>query len=107
MFADTKVVGDTLLFQSTAATNETLQAAVEEAKRAIGTDTFVVSKPYRICNGSQDGWYLESAPVTGIVARAVVAVTPSRWAVVTYMHLPQFGDPSAAALHALDSTCLM
>lgn len=105
MFVNGHTFGDSLLFQSTDAQNQTLAQAVENAKHTIGIDDYRVSKPYRICNGTQDAWYMESAPVTGIVTRSVVTVTPSRWSVVTYMHLPQFGEPDTAALHALDSVC--
>jgi hypothetical protein len=106
MFVNDKIVGDSLLFQTTDAQNETLAQAVTDAKTTIGIPDYTVSKSYRVCNGTQDGWYLESPPVTGIVARSIVAVSATRWTVVTYMHLPQFGDPDPAALHALDSVCL-
>jgi hypothetical protein len=81
VFADPKVPGDTLMFQTRDASNEPLPQAVDDAKRIIG--------------------------VTGIVAPSIVAVTSSHRTVVTYMHLPQFGDPSASAMRTLQSICLM
>jgi hypothetical protein len=86
---------------------EFAQLTQQSLERSIGADNVRVFKPARICNGTQDGWYVESSVLLGIVhviAEQTIGLAGSRSFVATYRRPADMSeDPNAR--RALDSLC--
>lgn len=76
-------------------------------ERSIGAENVAVFKPARICNGTQDGWYIESHVLVGIqrvVAEQTIGVAGAQSFVATYRR-PADVPEDQSARRALDTLC--
>lgn len=88
--------------------NEFARLTLQGLQNGVGAKNVVEFKPERICNGTQDGWYIESDVMLGfvpVVAEQTIAAAQGQSYVVTYRRAASQKE-DANARRALDSLCV-